>query len=277
MLLQVVLAPTSFVPSIKICNMHRFVKKCWRGEERLWKVFWIWNFAAGIVLSLITEMVSLVTLFPVALQVAINKNLHGITFSKAILAMVGLSAIVFFVVYSIWALVSLWRSAFTCSQRIYGYFARYWVVMEVIVFPALAIVYPNSFFGGFKEEDIIIGPAKIEIGKQGPPSASKWSEIVQGIDKQDVEQILGSPPLKIDRDDGISIWSYWSYEYKEDDDPILLMIPWGKVCTVYFDSSQKVCRKKVQSISKEEALKKKEQIEQHREETGEGSGSDLRS
>ncbi len=247
--------------------MQSIIIRNWKGEEKLWKVFLIWNFLVAIVLSLFSEIISLITLLPVALQVGVNKNLHGITFPKVILAFVGIFVIIFSLAYFIWALVSLWRSAFNSSKKILGYLARLWVIAVLffsIVAPVLGIIYPNSIFDDFDDDDLIIEPGEFNF-EQKAPTVKAWSKITIGHDKRKVEEILGSSPLKIDRDDGISIWSYWSYKYDKEDDPILFMIPWGKVYKIYFDSFQKVSKKEIINITKEEALKKKDEIEYQRE------------
>jgi hypothetical protein len=116
------------------------------------------------------------------------------------------------------------------------------------------MIYPNSIFNYSDDDEIIIESSDFSF-EQEAPSELAWSKITIGNSKQRTEEILGLSPLKIDRNDGISIWKYWSINYNKDDDKLLMVIPWGKVYKVCFDSSNKVIDKKIELIPKEEALK----------------------
>ncbi len=82
---------------------HNFVTSYWRGEGRLWVVFWIY----GVLLSIIVAGVFLA-------QLATEDPIPGL---KQFL-------IVAFIPYTVWVLVSIWRCAFNGENKLYGHMAR---------------------------------------------------------------------------------------------------------------------------------------------------------
>ncbi len=83
--------------------IHNFVASCWRGEGRLWLVFWIY----GVLLSTIVSGVFLA-------QLTGEDPIPGL---KQFL-------IVAFIPYTVWLLVSIWRCAFNGENKQYGHMAR---------------------------------------------------------------------------------------------------------------------------------------------------------
>lgn len=84
------------------------IKAAWKGEERLWKVFWIYNF-----------------LFGIALGIAMD---HVPRFGLIIEAIV-------YTVVLIWAIrvfVALWRCAFNARWKGWGYVVRGVVVLGLV-------------------------------------------------------------------------------------------------------------------------------------------------
>jgi len=75
--------------------------------------------------------------------IGINDNSQDITYDISYLnylnGLIGLVSIGFIVAYTIWALVSLWRSAFNCSKAIFGYLARVWVIFVILLFTVPSI------------------------------------------------------------------------------------------------------------------------------------------
>jgi len=128
--------------------MATFIIRNWKGEEKLWKVFWIWYVLVAPVVTAATQVISFLTLFPIAIHVEYAGNLPGITFKEAILALLGISIIIFSVIYLTWVFMSLWRSAFNCSNKVLGYLARLCVVTPLFfgVLSLLGLIFPNSIF-----------------------------------------------------------------------------------------------------------------------------------
>ena len=129
--------------------MLKFIKKNWNGEEKLWKVFWIWNFIIYHLLDTLAIFVFITTLFPVQFYWAVKKEPsmnvgYSLEAHDILLFIVGICFILFIVFYTIWIFVSLWRSAFNSSKRIYGYLARMWVVFQIIY---IAAIFTTTLFG----------------------------------------------------------------------------------------------------------------------------------
>ncbi len=92
----------------------------WKGEEKLWKVFWLYNFIIGSALIY-------------ALEYAANFG-----------AGVELSVGVVVLAWAVWVMVSLWRRAFNTGWRRCGYVARSVVVFSIAM---LVLVIVRPFIG----------------------------------------------------------------------------------------------------------------------------------
>ena len=79
--------------------------RAWRGEQPLWKVFWIY----GVVTSSV-----LITLYVIAFYA-----------DRAALRQVLLLC---FALYTAWILISVWRCANNTEERVWGLFARFLTV-----------------------------------------------------------------------------------------------------------------------------------------------------
>ena len=90
------------------------ITKAWSGQERLVVVFWGYY----LVLSLI-----ITALIPIALGLA------GSAGGAKIALFLGVPLII---AYTVWVLVSLWRSALNCRWKGWGYMARVLVVLSIV-------------------------------------------------------------------------------------------------------------------------------------------------
>jgi hypothetical protein len=97
------------------------IKASWNGQERLWKVFWIYNWLFGIAIGLASEAAESALPRPVSLAVS-----------------------VFGLAWAVWVTVSLWRCAFNADWRGWGYVVRAIVVLAVI---ATAVLIAALFLG----------------------------------------------------------------------------------------------------------------------------------
>ncbi len=86
-----------------------FIQRSWRGQEPLWKVFWLYNFLLGSLLN-------------AGLDMALDSD----NAAAAILASV------VYVPYAIWMLVAMWRCAFNATWNIWGYLVRGLYVLMLI-------------------------------------------------------------------------------------------------------------------------------------------------
>lgn len=81
------------------------IKRCWKGEEKLWKVYWLYGVVGSILIQLLFGVLGMV--LPL--------------FAK--LGMVG------YLAYCVWLLVSQWRCAWNCSWKGWGYIVRGIIVL----------------------------------------------------------------------------------------------------------------------------------------------------
>ena len=90
----------------------------WRGEERLWKAFWLFGLVgfsgAGSVVGLVRGVV-------VEAQMWI-----GVGLIFWVLAVAGLIA------YQVWVCVAIWRGAFNVGWKGWGYIGRVVVVLQAV-------------------------------------------------------------------------------------------------------------------------------------------------
>jgi hypothetical protein len=95
--------------------MH-WLKRAWQGEERLWKVFWIYVILAGGILDAIQQAGFSFLIKP-------NVHLSPLQVPPWAIIVVGLW-MVFSILYIIWLSRALWKCSFNTRWRILGYAAR---------------------------------------------------------------------------------------------------------------------------------------------------------
>ena len=87
-----------------------WISSAWRGQERLWKVFWLYGFILGIILQIIGSVAA---------------ALYGATFY--------IPALIFYIIYIIWLMVAQWRCAFNAEWKIWGYVVRILIILGPIM------------------------------------------------------------------------------------------------------------------------------------------------
>jgi len=87
---------------------NNFIARSWNGTEKLWKVFWLYNVLAGVVIESAFEFV----------------NYFGGS-TKFIL-------VPFLSVYFVWLSVSLWTCAFNAKHKTWGHVVRSLLLLSVI-------------------------------------------------------------------------------------------------------------------------------------------------
>jgi membrane-associated HD superfamily phosphohydrolase len=108
--------------------MMSIIKKCWRGEEKLWKVFWLYWLLLSIVIILLIYAVA-------AFSPSSIERLRGVSLLFGILYMFGV-------------LISAWRCAWNCVWKGWGYFVRILAIpMAILLLIGMlgAVDAPNSF------------------------------------------------------------------------------------------------------------------------------------
>jgi len=100
-----------------------WIGRAWRGEERLWKVYWIYGWVVGVVFNIISNVIE----------------------NKIGTILLGVVAII----YLIWLLVAEWRCAFNADWKFWSYVVRVLVIICVIGFIlAIGLAIVGLFVGG---------------------------------------------------------------------------------------------------------------------------------
>lgn len=81
-----------------------FLKRPWRGEEKLWKVFWLYGVVGGILINLVVGL-------------ALGEGIIGLLVQLP---------------FTIWIMVSEWRCAWNAGAKFWGYIVRVLVILSVI-------------------------------------------------------------------------------------------------------------------------------------------------
>jgi len=102
-----------------------FIGRSWRGEERLWKVFWLYGFLLGICIQIVFAVLS-------------------IALAHASPSLAGFGSIpigIFSLVYYIWLYISMWRCAFNADWTIFSYIVRLFVGIGAVgIFAAIIVI-----------------------------------------------------------------------------------------------------------------------------------------
>lgn len=113
-----------------------WIRRSWRGEERLWKVYWFYAGLAGLVVALLSFIFSSIS--------------TSLDFVGSILQFV----------YFVWAAVALWRCAFNAEWSGWGYLTR-GIVIGSVFFTILG--YGCSFL--FEEDMLATPECRMEMQK----------------------------------------------------------------------------------------------------------------
>jgi hypothetical protein len=92
-----------------------FVSRAWKGEEKLWKVFWIYNIVLSAVLSVAIEFI----------PVQIGAISYAVLF--------------FCLAWAILISVALWTCAFNADWAGWGYLIRAMIVLAVVALVSIFI------------------------------------------------------------------------------------------------------------------------------------------
>jgi hypothetical protein len=102
----------------------RWLKRAWQGEERLWKVFWVYGVAVSCI--------GFFTALAVEIGTAMSTGVVG-TPSESTCFFVYDAWLAVSSCYWVWIIVSLWRCAFNVKQRLLGDGAR---ILAACIVPA---------------------------------------------------------------------------------------------------------------------------------------------
>jgi hypothetical protein len=107
-------------PQKRISKVRRCIIRAWSGDERLWKVFWLYNVLGFILLTILSGL----------LANAISP-INSFIGRAIIVVFIGVY-LVLYIVYYVWAVCSLWRCAFNVKGKWWGYLSRAYVLMFVL-------------------------------------------------------------------------------------------------------------------------------------------------
>lgn len=88
-----------------------FIKRAWKGQEKLWKVFWLYGFLGVILLNIVLSILT-----------------------SALGSMGSIVAAVITLTFALWNLVSCWRCAWNVGAKFWGVIVRILVVISAIVY-----------------------------------------------------------------------------------------------------------------------------------------------
>ena len=123
--------------------MKKYILKCFRGEEKLWKVFWIWFVLFPLISNIIFSLILILLFLDPFMQCIFNHhhlNYWDIVLHNRMFFLCNLTIILLSFIYTFWVWVSVWRCSQNTTRRIYCVLARFWCI-AVIPLAILALVF----------------------------------------------------------------------------------------------------------------------------------------
>lgn len=138
-----------------------FMKRAWRGEERLWRVFWLGAALFNLCWAILTLLLctALFFGFKKALGLPVAINAAGIVYLLMTLS------------FQIWSWVAQWRCAWNVDWRAWGVIVRILVVLGVIsfVWQAYSLLQSGpTILAGITNEAVIPVDSSAPAGAQTP-------------------------------------------------------------------------------------------------------------
>jgi hypothetical protein len=91
------------------------IKKAWRGEEKLWKVFWLLGLVVPFIFGILIRMLAFVS------------------------PLIGLLELLI-IPYTIWWMIACWKCAWNSTSKTWGILARVYIVLSILVIPLLILI-----------------------------------------------------------------------------------------------------------------------------------------
>lgn len=126
-----------------------FIKRAWNGQEKLWKVYWLYGVLLGIVAQVIF------------LGLEILSAIGGFYIVACVLATLLLLA------YAVWSNVALWRCAWNAKATFWGYVVRILVVISAITY---AFMFKGLLMGMLMSEPAVT-PSTAPVVEMSPAAA----------------------------------------------------------------------------------------------------------
>lgn len=90
----------------------------WRGEERTWKVFWLYYVLFSFLIMIVYTP-------------KVIMESQGVALSVTVHAAYSLTLLIVLVVWLVWIVVSLWRCAFNNEWKGWGYLLRGMLIVQL--------------------------------------------------------------------------------------------------------------------------------------------------
>lgn len=97
--------------------------KAWKGDEKLWKVFWIYHVLVSVSAGVAFQFIG-------AAYYQLRGN-ESLDFDPAGLA-IFIAGLIAASIWAVWCYVSLWRCALNTRWSGWGYIVRAYVVLQVV-------------------------------------------------------------------------------------------------------------------------------------------------
>lgn len=111
---------------------ENFLKRGWHGREKLVTIFWLHNLllrVGGLLVLWFVERELIQLEFYVAPSASAS---WAVPIIDVLIVLMHVVWWVFLLLYGLWCYVSIWRCAFNVKHRIWGYFARAYVVITLV-------------------------------------------------------------------------------------------------------------------------------------------------
>lgn len=135
------------------------IMRAWSGQERLWKVFWIYGVLFGIIIGIAAAIAGVSQTIPY---------------------------IVANIIYGLWLVVAEWRCAFNATWKIWGYVVRVLIVLSII------FIVIGFFTGGVLVGSDLIKAA--ECRREVKEYLANGGTDEEGFKKQCIDRKTGATP-----------------------------------------------------------------------------------
>jgi hypothetical protein len=112
--------------------VKKYLRKCLKGEEKLWKVFWLFNIFGGSIISVIGTLAMFQFLIAPIMEVTINDQELSSLIKYIPGILIGTAVVLFCIWFDIVTLISLWKCSWNSKNRIWGYLARGFIIVSFI-------------------------------------------------------------------------------------------------------------------------------------------------
>lgn len=110
--------------AVSAAGLKAKLAAAFRGEEKLWKTFWVYGFGGSIILNIINSILT------------------------SILMLLGIPMMLVMLAFQVWSSIAIWRCAPNVKNKIWGQVARVLVVLSAIGFVLSLFTFVSLLFAG---------------------------------------------------------------------------------------------------------------------------------